>query len=142
VTERRQEYIHAIAEYFRRNDQLPSSEKLGELVGVGPTGAADMYTKLERAGIVSRNEQNKFKRGPQWPQEESWDRQEHDAQTHPVHTAQSATCSKAAPRENSSWLPSRWSERTPAEVTCDCTSYTRMPASFPEESWFSKTHQH
>lgn len=143
TTERRQEYIHAIAEYFRRNDQFPSSEKLGELVGVGPTGAADMYTKLERAGIVSRNEQNKFKRGPQWPhQEESWDRQEHDAQTHPAAMVPSGICLNPAPRASSSWLPSHWCDRTLEEAICGCTRSTPRPANSPEETWYSKIQSH
>lgn len=140
TTERRQEYINAIADYFRRNDQFPSSEKLGELVGVGPTGAADMYTKLERAGIVSRNDQSKFKRGPKWPTEDSCDK--HDAPTHPAATAQSVTCLNPVPRASSSWPPTILCGRTPGEVTCGCIRSTSMKASAPAGSWYSKTRQH
>lgn len=138
TTERRQEYIRAIAWYFRRNDQFPSCETLGLLVGVGASGAADMYGKLERAGIVSRNHVGKFKRGPRWPQEESCDRHEHDAQTHPVHMAQSGTCSNPVPRANSSWLPNALCNRTRDEVTCDCMRCTRRQASRQAASWYSR----
>jgi hypothetical protein len=139
VTERRQEYIRAIAWYFRRNDQFPSSEKLGELVGVGPTGAADMYTKLERVGIVERNEQNKFKRGPRWPhQEESCDRQEHDAQTHPAATLQFGTSSNPVRKASSSWPPLHLCERTQGEVISDFTRCTYRIASGAEVTWYSK----
>lgn len=143
MTERRQEYIRAIDGYFRKNDQFPSCAKLGDLVGVKPNAALDMYTKLERAGVVSRNDQGKFKRGPLWPhQEESCDRHEQDAQTHPAVTAQYGICLNPVPRASSSWLPSALYNRTPAEVTCDCTRYTPRPASSPAESWYSKIPQH
>lgn len=138
TTERRQEYIRAIDGYFRRNDQLPSCPKLAELMGTTPNAAFEMYTKLERAGIVSRNDQGKFKRGPRWPQEDSCDRHEHDAQTHPVHMAQSGIYSNLALKANNSSLPSALYNRTQGGVICDCTRSTPTPASSPAESWYSR----
>ena len=142
TTERRQEYIRAIDGYFRRNDQLPSCPKLAELMGTTPNAAFEIYTKLERAGIVSRNEQGKFKRGPLWPhQEDSCDRHEQDAQTHPVHMAQSGIYSNPVPRASSNLPPGPWCRHTREGVICDCTRSTYKPLSSPEESWYSKIHR-
>jgi len=141
TTERRQEYIRAIDGYFRRNDQLPSCPKLAELMGTTPNAAFEIYTKLERAGIVSRNEQNKFKRGPRWPKEISWDRQEQGEQTRPAATLQFGTCLNPVPRESSSWLPSHWCDKTLEEAICGCTRSTLRGVSYPAESWYSKTRQ-
>lgn len=143
TTERRQEYIRAIDGYFRRNDQLPSCPKLAELMGTTPNAAFEIYTKLERAGVVERNEQGKFKRGPQWPhQEESCDSHEQGEQTRPVHIARSGTYSTLGFKANSSWLPSALCNKTPEKATCDCTRSTPRGVSYPAESWYSKIPQH
>lgn len=138
TTERRQEYIRAIDGYFRRNDQLPSCPKLAELMGTTPNAAFEMYTKLERAGIVSRNDQGKFKRGPRWPQEDSCDRREHDAQTHPVAMEQFETCLNQELKANSSWPPCTWYRTTPEGAISDYTKSTSRRASDPEASWYSR----
>jgi Mn-dependent DtxR family transcriptional regulator len=66
ITPRQKEYIDAIAWFFTNNDQFPPCVTLADIVGATPNAACEMMLRLERKGIVSKNDVDKYKRGPEW----------------------------------------------------------------------------
>lgn len=54
--------LRYMREFFDRNDQLPPAWIVSEHMGwISPNAAATHFTRLERAGLIERNEVGKYR---------------------------------------------------------------------------------
>jgi len=63
ITDRQQEILHFINDYFAEEDQMPSYATIGKEFDIFPNAAVDITGILITKGILARNVMGKLKRG-------------------------------------------------------------------------------